>query len=69
MKFAAFRALEGAEVFVRPDRVHVVKTATTVHEGETIEVTQICLVGEAGGYILVRARPEVVVRELQDASR
>lgn len=69
MKFAAFRALEGAEVFVRPDRVHVVKTAKTEHEGQTIEVTQICLVEQPGGYILVRARPEVVVRQLEDASR
>lgn len=69
MNFAAFRALEGAEVWVRPDRVQYLKSAVVPHEGRQTDVTQIVLISEQPTWINVQAPIATVARELRDAAR
>lgn len=68
MRFAPFRALEGAEIWVRPDRVQYLKTQTVEYGDRQVDVTTIVLISDPPTWINVRASIAVVARELQDAS-
>lgn len=69
MKFAAFTALEGNEVWVRPDRVQYLRACAIPHEGRQVWVTQIVLIDAEPSWLNVKAPINVVARELQDAAR
>jgi hypothetical protein len=68
MKFVAFTALEGAETWIRPDRVQYLKRAAISHEGRMIMATSIVLISETPSWINVDLPISAVARALQDAS-